>query len=861
MRLALGLALVVSACAPAPGGGKINPIGGSGPFEEGEIGGGGGGGGGGGPVGGGGPTFGEDGGDPAPPIATGAVAAVLETQSAGLDSYILRGTFPVPPNTFPRGDGLQPFTIYDYDGTPLETQTELVSRYANASDGADVVEVIARVRLDPEIATDAYTRFEVRQAPRNAAPNPGAPGVEDLSAPENLTPNVTAMLADPQSIEIAAYDVFGHKYVCYPLDGTGWKKLTRYGLVQTELRVFQTMEPETEVAGTQGTLPHLFGVHSYVSTFRGDDLIGLDLRFNNAHSGNDKGSDADDPLDRVYFDRIELIVPSNWFVEGAFEDPFFGGDVISNGKRILQLVEPNTQGKKHVMTWLGQTHRRLMLATSSLDVAAQKYVSDGAGQGFCVEGTDPDDEHEYWSWWNRGTARFGTQNYELPSLAHMNIDSLRTNEANAFQSLRNHLVFGTGTGSYPIVAGVLGWAHPWGVTYGGMTGGNEIFIYDGVTTANIASRLSTQRFKATHRMHTDRQPTALYNIDGEPTSPEDWLVGGEYVPFEHYNVPNLSTGDPFGLGDAPQFQINYAVSTGRTPPYEATLRSFQPHDYQHYVRYTRSAKVLAWLVNDSIAKDDLRMQAENYRLGYHPYKNSMFGFQGSGMKSDQVFVWSNPGVGFGYGRGEAWGADCVVAAYALSDPSYRADVLPWFQTLASIISDGQAACSGFIQANISPKLLNGLYRGRQQIEQSITESMLQGLRETVFRGADQARSDLVRDVLRDSLYGFVSDMNFIPGELVPPSMTAVGPVDVTKPVWCSFKQMPKNGWSPYKEGYQDWSSFAWGYELTGDPIFLSRALGQLGNNGSLYGHMLGGGVSNIENRAALIALVQRLNGM
>ena len=36
---------------------------------------------------------------------------------------------------------------------------------------------------------------------------------------------------------------------------------------------------------------------------------------------------------------------------------------------------------------------------------------------------------------------------------------------------------GTGTGAYPITAPVLGWGHPYGVSYGGMTSGLEIDAY------------------------------------------------------------------------------------------------------------------------------------------------------------------------------------------------------------------------------------------------------------------------------------------------------------------------------------------------------------------------------------------------
>src|SRR5688572_22179340 len=59
---------------------------------------------------------GEDGGPTAPPALAGQVVAVLETTLSGADEFVLRGTFPVPPFTYPRGDGLNPFAVLDWNG-------------------------------------------------------------------------------------------------------------------------------------------------------------------------------------------------------------------------------------------------------------------------------------------------------------------------------------------------------------------------------------------------------------------------------------------------------------------------------------------------------------------------------------------------------------------------------------------------------------------------------------------------------------------------------------------------------------------------------------------------------------------------
>ncbi|MEQ1867621.1 MAG: hypothetical protein ABL996_23595, partial [Micropepsaceae bacterium] len=98
----------------------------------------------------------------------------------------------VPPNTYPRGDGKNPFVVLNWDGTPLTTQTEIVSRYAAPSEGADVVEVTARVERDPGLAAGTKMHYEVRYAPHAMPPGPGAADLGDFATTDDLPPAVQA---------------------------------------------------------------------------------------------------------------------------------------------------------------------------------------------------------------------------------------------------------------------------------------------------------------------------------------------------------------------------------------------------------------------------------------------------------------------------------------------------------------------------------------------------------------------------------------------------------------------------------------------------------------------------------------------
>jgi hypothetical protein len=412
---------------------------------------------------------------------------------------------------------------------------------------------------------------------------------------------------------------------------------------------------------------------------------------------------------------------------------------------------------------------------------------------------------------------------------------------------------------------MLGWAHPYGVQYGGMTGGAEVHIFDGVKTAWARDLAGYQKFRMLHRMHSDRMPNALFNLDGSPTSAEDWVLDGfdgQYVPFSHFITPSLDEEDAFGVYAADQTHVNYVGANNLKPSYEAQLLGYGAHDYQHFIRYTRSAKVLSWLANDSLAQDDLRMQAENFKLSYHPYNNGTYGYeQTTGMAYDLTHVEEHFASGFPIGRGEGWGLDCSSAAYAAADRTWRAERRPWFDTFAQMVFDGQGGCNGFLQANIAPKMLDGKYRARQAIEHVILDNGILGMLKTVYQDEDPAMEAMLEDVLHDSFYALISNMSWGPSETKPWQYTAIGPLDLSKPLWCSLSQMPGDGYTPGAyDNFQNWSDLAYAKELTGDAEFYDRAAMMMGGTSDLLGALEADGLNNVENRAALLALLQHENG-
>ena len=793
-------------------------------------------------------------------LVTGTVVAAIEVEQPHphLDEFVLRATLPVPPGTFlgAPGDPV-PLGIEDLDGTLAEAQVERVSGYPRAEDGADVVEVIARVQRDPEIPQGEQVVYRVvaeDSPPPPAVPPPGPDGL--ASGPKAIPAKVKALLESPHPLLLAATDLHGNAYLVDLLESEGGAVWKRFGRKSAELRTYGTMEPTPPVEGATATLPHLFGVHAYLETTDEEPLIGLDLRVNNGPDGNDTWDYHDDPMGDVYFDGLYLLVPKGWYAQQSFEDPGLGKPFHLGGYTVFPLVAPLEGDALHLMPANSQFHRRLVLSPVGEFDHAQHYAKE-AGRGFCIQGENPEGD-AYWSWFSPDTPNYFPQSRALPNLDHLGRAWLRDKIYWELDLILDHLTDGTSTGTYPFSHGRLGWAHPFGVPYGGMTSGTEIHITDGIVTAASAARHGYRLAQVVHRMATDRMPNAYYAVTGEPTRIEDWILdseAGPYIPMSFAMELHYSGPDPMGYDVAPTFQVELVEAQGRQPDYEDTLRSYQFIDLKHLVRYTRNAKILAWLGNDSLAADDLRHQAELFHLTYGDHYNNPWAGKATGsMKEDRLYVDSLPSVGFKVGRGEGWGLDCMNAAYRLAPEEWRDAKYDWYEDIAWLLLDGQSACNGFWQSNVSAKNLDGKYRTRQSIEQAILENAIMGTVESVYRGRDAVMTHMLEDALVNSLYGMVSPESWNAGERGPRTIIAVGPLDEELPPFCGT--IPEDGQSEWMDGFQIGHSLAYGYEITGDPFFLQMAEEWV--EGDLLGTLELDALENIENRSALFALAQEL---
>lgn len=800
----------------------------------------------------------EDGDGQIPPLpelafagfAEGDEVAVLELAAPSVSNFVLHGTLPVPQGLLVDTDGPSPFMLRDADGNEVKTQVEIVSRYADDADGADVLEVLAVVNRPAGASVGDRIEYTVLWSPNY----PNDPQIDSA---------VQTLIDTPEALTLRTTDVFGNIYDADLLadlrtDDPVELQHKRSGPVANQVRTYENLVPQVPMLGPTGTLAHMMGVHTYMTTWRNEGFISFELRVHNGHDGSNPSSDQDDPAGKLYFEELEIIAPSGWTLFQAYPTPSTGTSYNEGGDTVWPIVAPIGGGTMHMMPKQSMFHRRFVLCKTGQESAARAALAE-EGLAFCRAGSNPDNV-EYLSWWNSLSSRYFAQNVALPTLDFMETEAQSRSElSNYFDDVRGDLGAGT-LGTWPIVVNAMGWAHPWGPSVGNMHGGAEIYFWDGVKTAWSASREGYRSFQVSHRMTTERHPTALYDDHGEEHQLEDWIAqgpDGPYLPIFVFGIPWLSLGDPWGFNSSPSFQRDAVVAQGRQPAYDAQLSSFEHIDFQHLIRYTRSPKVLVWLGNDALAKDDLFLSAELGRSSYSFLEQTTWGESiVTGAAADANYVAAHPGDGFVIDRGEGWLLDTAVAAYALQDTEWRNRVRPWFEDIVDLVEDGRSDCTGSIMSIPNPSHFGAQYRVLQSISESILQNALWGMRSSVFEDASPARHAQLGTILADSTAAMIGTEVWDPAAGAPHFYTALGPFDQDQAAFCNY--VPFDGTEGH-DGWQTWNLFVWGYRITGDPIYLTRATEMAGGTLTPANIGMDNLAGELENRVGILSLLQELD--
>jgi hypothetical protein len=774
------------------------------------------------------------------------VVAKLEMVAPASLEFLVRATLPVPPGTFRPGDGQVPLSLVSWPGHAAPTQVEAVTMYPNPADGASVVEVIARVKRSSKVAPGDTLPLYIAYKPHAG---------KDM----RIKRNVKELLAAPGALRLSTQDVFGHVYSAdlfsQVLNKDPRARMLRKGELATEYAVHEILRPTQPKGGAQGTLDHMMGVHAYVTTFDRESWFLLDLHVHNGMDGLDNSTQDDTALDELFFKNLLLDLPNGWKAEALFDHPSLGSGGPSGNHWSLALVKSLEGNKLHSLPKQGRFVRRLAVWADGSQQPAEAMLR-GENMAYSRPGSAPNGA-EYWSWWNRDTARWFPQAHRLPGLEHVGLDAVEAIVVGNCDAYEGRLATGKGA-NYPYISNALGWAQPWGVSYGGMTGSDEINLVDGFAELMVGRPEGYRLAQLTLRAYCDRQPTALFGSDGTPTRVEDIMVLEGYgAPYADgsFNLTPGSASDPYGFDDAPMFQIEAAEAQGKVPGYRDELDSWMPIDIQHYIRFTRNLKLLAWMANDSLAKDQLVAAAEIFRLGFHEHTNTSYGYiQYTGLRARMDHVLEFPGQGVDMSRAEGWGLDTAVAAYLVADEATRDRLYPWFETIAQLAEDGASTCTGNLMAsNIGNKQFDGKYVIRYLGHSSYADNGLRGIQRSVLDSRDPARAERLGEVLVGNARALCTPPFWDEESGRPWNFLGVGPVDPAEGEFCF--DLPADAFGPYTTNSRYFASLAYAYEETGDDLFLFRAAQMLGG-GVLESRLEELGTSNLVTFSALLATVQ-----
>lgn len=782
----------------------------------------------------------------------GPVVGKLRVKVPETSHMILRGTMPVPRGMVVEGDDRVPFAVISGpDPTAAITQVETVTRYPDASDGADVVELIAHVRRPFNVEPGTYLDYEVAYSPHEPEPFEASPAIEDF-------------MAAPGALKLVAHDPMGHRYEADLLrSGRGRNnnvEMLRHGSVMNESRIPSVLVPVDPQEGAAGTLPRMMGVTAFIKTFRRQDYFALDLHVHNAFDGKDDSVEWDKSILDLYFQDLSLRLPRGWEVLHTYDTPFSGPAVEVGNMQEAPIVGALPNGKMHLMHRQSQFVRRMVITKESAMDLARVELERGS-LGFCIAGTSRSGD-ELWSWWNASTARFMPQNHIMPDLSGMTSTAAIDAEHEARFQQAKALVRTGSAGDYPIISGGMGWSHPWGVAYGGMTGGERIEQIPGTEVAWSASPSAYRYTELRSKMVTERQPFALISSSGMPTKIEDHVnpTGnhGSWVPWDMM-MTFVGNDSYFGFDDPPTHQAVYVEQQNLKPGYEAPLKDYRPVDLQHLIRYTNDLKTMLWLGNDSLARYQLLQCAELYRMTHNEHFVGNWGYVGGlSLKLRQRHVAEYPRSGVAYGRGEGWGLFASTAAYAMGDDEFRERMRPWLAEVAATVRAGQSECTGNITAYRIDNHGQGRYLTRQSFELSFVVNALESMRTSVFERVDEDVANTLRETIVDAAYSTVQAPFWDPAFGGHMKLVGVGQADFSEPDFCSNLPHDANYGSSTIDHETTMPTWAYAYELTGDPLFLQRATSGIGVTGNLEAELTLLGPAKLIHSAHLLGLVQKL---
>ncbi|MDP6761518.1 MAG: hypothetical protein QF860_01460 [Planctomycetota bacterium] len=702
------------------------------------------------------------------PRPDGPVLARVELAAPSAPSFLLRATIPIPRGVL---DGpLAPLGLRRAgdEGEARVAQVEVVTRRADGT--PEVIEVVAAMELSEDDRASGRLRYElVGRA---------------TGAPPPRRPDGLAALLDPEQggrLALRARDVHGHAYRCDLLaevdeGGVGSRRIDADGPYLRRWRVAGVLlpvEPSADAPAPGGQpLPHMMGVHAYLTRRRGDRALSVDLRVHNGTSaGRRAARRGEEPVGTLYWRELELLVPQGWKVLPEVRDPFFGAPREEDGARIYPIVAAHAGEALHMMPPQAQLLRRLVLVRGGEEAAGRRRLAR-EGLAFCVH------DHRAFSWANPATQAYFPQRDLVGSMdwfrrgADRGKGALRRVEDLRLVRLLRQLEEGAG-GEPPGRFEAMGWAHPLFLPQEGAHGGEGIRFLEGHRAIGGASASSYRILELHHRMNASRQAEALYDRRGEPLGYPEWADAEGALDFDFRTYGRTAPPEfrqHCGGGPPPGEQVRWVLSEGLRPPYDrggghaaegklstsdGDLVRWMCHDTQHLVRYTKQTKALQWLGNDPLARDDLRLGAELFRLWFHEGSSPHPDGSAVTLRHLEALAAAHPRQGLPVSRGHAWGIDAFCAAWAAADDDWRERHRGWIERVADLLVAGANPGGIVIRSDNPPLLQNPRYEGAHAFQSEILLLAVRSLIESVFRGVDTERTEALEDLyLRGCEYLF-----------------------------------------------------------------------------------------------------------
>lgn len=792
--------------------------------------------------------------------STGDHLATVELAAPTVDTFVLNSSIPVPQGIGTRRDfeiGKSVLVVEDADGNLIPGQLTCVSQYSGANNvDCDVVNIKAKVKRKPGTRIQYRVLFQEYENPGWAHPvGKGAPQIF-AEAPFSIPAEIFSILKSGKII-LSAEDVFGHRYEADILAGPA--RVMSHGGSEVTLRTYNVMVSKDPQGPPTGALSNLLGIHAYI-TVDSSQAIKVSLRISNAH---DSSTNETRYQKAVFFKSLNLEIAGNVAVRNAIADPFSGPQLSQGDKVIYPVIRDIGDGTMHYLKGARQIIRRYAVgAQNSSGLSYASHAVNEGGLAFPIDGqSQTNSSLRLFSYFNPKTNGYGPQRIlaGVPNLSHLNLDSIRAKDLGDLNYHSGIIATGgctinpyTGACTYPISIANPGPQYVWGVSYGGMTSGQEIDEFSGAMISAAASNSGYRFMQLQHSARHHRQEV-LFQPNGEPASVDSLAKFGScgtYTPVEYFGKFVWKQGlDPVGALTAPDYQYSYIMNNGLQPFYKGNIDNVDSEDGQHAIRFHRTATALYWLGFDPLAADDIRIRGEH---ALFEYTDRPQGCNGSQPKYAYQSLHSirpdNEKLGcLGCGRSSAHAFLALVSAYAAGSDTYRARMKPTFEFIIDeIFARAQIPCLGKIvklqNANCPSCFFS---RGN---EEALTVEAMIGMLNRVFEGVDPAHEQTTANVLSNEFYGIINvNSSWVSSWNSPRVIVPISSLGSPDQIWCNQSQWdaPTTATANSSGGYSEWLYGAPAAQiLTGDNVFGAAVFS--GTSGKYGGQNLEQSLENIQ---------------